>query len=167
MEVSAAGGPSPDPRLQPAPQDELYVAGGGRLSISGRLRFPRHRGASCTPGQRRTRFSLSQQAGKACSPREQKAGGLEAPGACRKPELPVTSSARRGGGEPSKPSGGGLSEFLRKNPSGRSQRLLPLPRPSAFLLVASVPSCSALTCDLAEGLAPHPTPPHPSFPSPS
>lgn len=46
-----------------------------------------------------TRFSLSQQAGKACSLRKLKAGGLEA---CRKPELPATDSARRGGGEPSK-----------------------------------------------------------------
>lgn len=33
MEVSEAGGPTVDPRLQPAPQDQLYVAGGGRLSI--------------------------------------------------------------------------------------------------------------------------------------
>lgn len=97
MEVSEAVSPTRDPRLQPAPQDELYVAGRGRLSISERIWFPRRR------GPRRTRFSLSQQAGKACSPREQKAGGLEAPGACRKPELPATSSARRGGGEPSKP----------------------------------------------------------------
>lgn len=81
------------PRLRPAPRDELPRA----PALLGEARLP-----SRAPSPRRTRFSPSQQAGKPCSPRRLRAGGPQAPGAWRKPELPATSSKRRGGGRPSK-----------------------------------------------------------------
>lgn len=113
---------------------------------------------------RRVRFSLSQQAGKACSPGQLKAAGLEAPGSGRKPELPATGPAKRGGGEPSK---------LPRRPAVRIPEEKPLwqkPKASApppsFDLASSCLGTALLSPHLRPGPGPSPSPyPIPSFSS--
>lgn len=69
-------------------------------------------------------------------PFSRRADGLEASGAWGNPSS-LRPAPREGAGESlASCPGGGLSEFQRKNPSAKSQRLPPLPRPATFLPVA-------------------------------
>lgn len=96
------GGPS----QEPVPRDTLdhprnqaglkRLAGGSLAQPKTPLSFSTNvLPARTSPG---ARFSLSQQAGQACPPRLAEPAAWRR-GASRKPELPATCPARRGGGE--------------------------------------------------------------------
>lgn len=133
-------------------------AGSGGVWLSRRSSSSAARTGSRPANPPGVRFSLSQQAGKACTARPAQRGQPAwLHPASPKPELPATCSTRRGGGvgrrAPASCPGGRPCEFLRKKPSGKHQNLskdvaLPL------LLFCGLPSC----------LSP---PRHPAGPSPA
>lgn len=163
------------PRQEPLPGTPLLPGRlAGFIGQARAARLPRRTCASPgrtrpSPGTTRSaRFSLSQQAGKACAPRRAERAGGPGAGPRRKPELPATCSARRGGESASELPRRQPSEFCEKPPLENTKtfqktRLCPS-RPAAFHpsvpLVSSRPGPHLRPCP---GLRHVSSPPPPLF----